>query len=157
MLTCGLDDQEWLRLVQRCEDATAFLLPVWSLAVCETYGFPGFVLAVKGNGGRVVAGLPVIEVRDLLGRRRLVSLPFTDHCPPLIQEGTDPADFTRSLMLWRARHDRLRLEVLGEVPSATGMHTNEVGTMHLLRLDPHPQHLFPALPRTPNIKSACAA
>ncbi len=147
MLTCGLDDQEWLRLVQRCEDATAFHLPVWSLAVCETYGFPGFVLAVKGNGGRVVAGLPVIEVRDLLGRRRLVSLPFTDHCPPLIQEGTDPADFTRSLMLWRAGHDRLGVEVRGELPSATGTLTDEVGTRHLVRLEPDPEVLFQRLHR----------
>src|SRR5260370_42080693 len=120
MLTCGLDDQEWLRLVQRCEDATAFHLPVWSLAVCETYGFPGFVLAVKGNGGRVVAGLPVIEGRDLLGRRRLVSLPFTDHSPPLIQEGTDPADFTRSLLLWRVRPPRREAEENGAPPPTSG-------------------------------------
>jgi CelD/BcsL family acetyltransferase involved in cellulose biosynthesis len=147
MLTCGLDDQEWLRLVQRSEDATAFHLPAWSLAVCETYGFPGFVLAVEGDGGRVVAGLPVIEVRDLLGRRRLVSLPFTDHCPALIQEGTDPADFTRSLMLWRAGHDRLGVEVRGELPSATGTLTDEVGTRHLVRLEPDPEVLFRRLHR----------
>jgi hypothetical protein len=147
MLTCGLDDQEWLRLVQRSEDATAFHLPAWSFAVCETYGFPGFVLAVEGDRGRVVAGLPVIEVRDLLGRRRLVSLPFTDHCPALIQEGTDPADFTRSLMLWRAGHDRLGVEVRGELPSAPGTLTDEVGTRHLVRLEPDPEVLFRRLHR----------
>jgi len=147
MVTRGLDDREWLRLVQRSEDATAFHLPAWSFAVCETYGFPGFVLAVEGDGGRVAAGLPVIEVRDLLGRRRLVSLPFTDHCPPLIQEGTDSADFTRSLMLWRAGHDRLGVEVRGELPSASGTLTDEVGTRHLVRLEPDPEVLFRRLHR----------
>jgi len=147
MVTRGLDDREWLRLVQRSEDATAFHLPAWSFAVCETYGFPGFVLAVEGDGGRVAAGLPFIEVRDLLGRRRLVSLPFTDHCPPLIQEGTDSADFTRSLMLWRAGHDRLGVEVRGELPSTTDTLTDEVGTRHLVRLEPDPEVLFRRLHR----------
>src|SRR5260370_3040508 len=143
MVTGGLDDQEWLRLVQRSEDATAFHLPAWSLAVCETYGFPGFVLAVEGNGGRVVAGSPVIEVRDLLGRRRLVSLPFTDHCPPLIQEGTDPADFTRSLMLWRAGHDRLGPAGRGGRPSAHAPRTLAAGARPPLPPHPSSAAVFP--------------
>src|SRR3989442_3820815 len=75
---CHIDDPGWLRLVNRSQDATTFHIPAWSSAVSATYGFPSFVLAMQGADGGVAAGLPALEVPDLLGRPRLVSLPLTD-------------------------------------------------------------------------------
>jgi len=135
-----LDDPEWLRLVHDNEDATAFHLPAWSHAVAETYGFPSFVFVLEDAGGQAVAGLPVMEVRDLLGRRRLVALPFTDHCPPLIDESTDASGFARALM-------PLGVEVRGELPATPRRSTQIVGTRHLVDLEPDAEVLFRRLHR----------
>ena len=136
----SLDDLDWLRLVHDNQDATAFHLPAWSRAVAETYGFPSFVFVIEDAGGRAVAGLPAMEVRDLLGRRRMVSLPFTDHCPPLIDGPVNPADLARSLI-------HTGMEVRAELPIVPGTLAQEVGTRHLVDLEPDPGALFRRLHR----------
>src|SRR5260370_10571561 len=90
------DGPGWLRLAQNGRDATTVHTPAWSNAVSRTYGFPSFVLVMRGQDGGVLAGLPVMKVRDLLGRNRLVSLPYTDHCPPVVDDGGSPARFVHS-------------------------------------------------------------
>jgi hypothetical protein len=144
---CGLSDPDWLRLAGQSDDATAFHLPAWSEAVSETYGFPTFVLAMRGVDGGMQAGLPVMEVRDLVGRRRLVSLPFTDHCPPLHDADVDPAGFARALVRWQAAGGLPGLEVRAALPSVEGALTQTVGTRHLVHLGPDSEALFRGLHR----------
>src|SRR5437762_1767593 len=105
---CRPDDPGWLDLVRRSPGATAFHHPAWSAAVSATYGYPALILAQRSSDGRVVSGLPVMEVSSPLGRRRLVSLPFTDHCPPLVE---DPARFGEAVVRWREAHRDVSLEV----------------------------------------------
>ena len=136
----SLDDPDWLRLVHDREDATAFHLPAWSRAVAETYAFPSFVLMVEDAAGRVIAGLPVMEVRDLLGRHRLVSLPFTDYCPPLVGASGNPAEVAQSLV-------QTGVEVRAQLPPTSGALAQEVGTRHLVDLEPDPDVLFRRLHR----------
>lgn len=142
-----IDDPGWLQLVNRSRDATAFHIPAWSSAVSATYSFPSFVLAMQGADGRVAAGLPVMEVRDLLGRRALVSLPFTDHCPPLADEDADLADVALAVMRWRASGALPSLEVRAELPSMPDTVAQKVGTRHIVDLMSDPDALFRRLHR----------
>jgi CelD/BcsL family acetyltransferase involved in cellulose biosynthesis len=144
---CQIDDPGWLRLVNRSPDATTFHIPAWSGAVSATYGFPSFVLAMQGADGRVVAGLPVMEVRDLLGRRALVSLPFTDHCPPLVDQEANLADVALLVTRWRARRAMPTLEVRAELPSTLDTVAQKVGTRHIVDLMSDPDALFRRLHR----------
>src|SRR5258708_18416735 len=140
---CRPDDPGWLDLVSRSPAATAFHLPAWSAAVSATYGYPAFILAQRSGDGRVVSGLPVMEVSSPLGRRRLVSLPFTDHCPPL---GGDPALFGEAIARWREAHRNVSLEVRAELPTDDAR-ARVVGTRHVLALEPEPSALFHRLDR----------
>lgn len=83
-----VDDPQWLELVRTDPAATAFHHPAWTRAIATAYGFDSFLVTVEGNGG-IDAALPVVEASRMLRGRRWVSLPFTDHCPPL----GDPASF----------------------------------------------------------------
>src|SRR5260370_23744417 len=103
LIVCSQDEPGWLRLVQNGRDATTFHTPAWSNAVSRTYGFPSFVLVMRGQDGGVLAGLPVMKGRGLLGRHRPVSLPYTDHRPPVGDYGVGPADFVQALGRWEAR------------------------------------------------------
>src|SRR4029077_9109930 len=112
-----------------------------------TYGFPSFVLAIQGADGRLAAGLPVMEVRDLLGRRALVSLPFTDHCPPLVDEDANLADVALLVTRWRARGAMPSLEVRAELPPTPATLGQKVGTRHIVDLVSDPDALFRRLHR----------
>ena len=78
-----VSDPRWTAFVAGHREALAYHRPEWVELVAECYGHRPFVLAVT-EGEDVIAGLPVIEVRTPRRRRRWVSLPFTDACPPLL-------------------------------------------------------------------------
>jgi hypothetical protein len=88
----------------------------------------------------------MIEVSNPLGRRRLVSLPFTDHCPPLLDVGVDPERFAQLVVRWREGRPGLGLEVRAEL-RGEGLHAQAVGTRHLLGLERDPATLLRRLDR----------
>ncbi len=86
-----LADPRWAELVARAPAAVVFHHPGWLRLLHTQYGHPFVACCVCGPDGRLVAGLPVADVRTLLGGRRLVAVPFSDLCPPLLAAGAPPA------------------------------------------------------------------
>jgi hypothetical protein len=78
----ALDDPHWGAFVSSRPEATPFHHPAWAVFLSEAYNFNAFAIALERNQS-LIAGIPVLEVRNLLGRRRWVSLPFSDECGPL--------------------------------------------------------------------------
>lgn len=146
LVLCRPDDLGWLDVVRKSPDATAFHHPAWSGVITETYGYPAFVLAWRTGDGRVVGGLPVIQVANPFGRRRLVALPFTDHCPPAFEAGADQAAFTKSMLQWRGSSSEHSLEVRAAL-RAEGAHSETVGTRHVMALEPDSGAVFRRLHR----------
>jgi GNAT acetyltransferase-like protein len=73
LVSVELDDPRWNELVSASPGALPVHHPGWAQLLADCYGFRAFGLLLE-NGG----GLPMVEVR-----RRWVSLPFTDSCPPI--------------------------------------------------------------------------
>jgi CelD/BcsL family acetyltransferase involved in cellulose biosynthesis len=84
-----LTDPRWQAFVAGNPVATAFHHPDWVRLVADCYGFRAFAITVDDGDGGVGAGLPVVEVRHVVGRAKWVSLPFTDYCPPLVSSSPD--------------------------------------------------------------------
>jgi CelD/BcsL family acetyltransferase involved in cellulose biosynthesis len=76
------DDPRWARFVDASPQALPFHSPAWSRVLATCYGYPSAELALV-DAGTVVAGLPVIDMSRPWRKPRLISLPFTDYCPPL--------------------------------------------------------------------------
>jgi len=110
-----LRDPAWTAFVADHPRALPFHHPSWAAMLADCYGFRAFCLTVDDDAGRIVAGLPVIEVRRRPGPPRWVSLPFTDHCPPLTA-GIDEAQLVERLDAARRAHGISRLEVRAELP-----------------------------------------
>jgi CelD/BcsL family acetyltransferase involved in cellulose biosynthesis len=143
-----LEDPAWTSFVSGHVDAMPFHHPAWARAVSDTYGLRPFALVMRDDAGRVAAGLPMMEVGRR--RRRWVSLPFTDACPPL---GALP-DLGERLEAVRRERGLRALEVRGEVPD--GGHAVPEGHVHVTALDPEPEAVFSRLQRQRqrNIKRA---
>lgn len=136
-----------MQLVNSHSNATAFHLPAWSEAITTTYGYPGVVLVMEGADGRLLGGIPVIACRRLLGGRRLVSMPFTDHCPPLVAPDA-AVEFAEALNDWRLTGGAIALEVRDELPEVAGAQHQLIGTRHLLPLGADPDVLFKRFDRS---------
>jgi CelD/BcsL family acetyltransferase involved in cellulose biosynthesis len=95
-----LTDPRWLELVQRHERASVFHSPGWLSALRQTYGYEPFVVTTS-SGSRLENGVVVCRVKGWTSRR-LVSLPFSDHCDPLV-DGPDDLSEMLALLAGDAR------------------------------------------------------
>jgi hypothetical protein len=81
-----LVDPKWRQRVQQDPRASAFHTPEGLDALQRTYGFVPVVYAIDGDD--LQGAIPFCLVASWLTGRRVVSLPFSDHCDPLVD---DPA------------------------------------------------------------------
>jgi hypothetical protein len=136
-----LDIPDWDTRVCTFPDATIFHSAAWARVLIESYGFiPFYCVAYKGKD---IAGiLPLMETRDILGRKKSVSLPFTDFCEPLF---SDPNDFqkvfeyitvTAQNKKWRSIELRGGQHYLASEPAYDTMFTHEID------LSPAPEVIF---------------
>jgi CelD/BcsL family acetyltransferase involved in cellulose biosynthesis len=98
-----LADTRWDELLARHPRASVFHSRGWLEALKRTYGFEPFVLTTTGEGP-LENGLAVCRVKSLMSRR-LVSLPFSDHCDPLVDR---PDDLSEMIEFLRAEVEQRR-------------------------------------------------
>jgi hypothetical protein len=77
-----LADSRWDDLLSRHPRASVFHSRGWLEALSRTYGYEPIALTTTGQGP-LENGLACCRVRTWTSRR-LVSLPFSDHCDPLV-------------------------------------------------------------------------
>jgi lipid II:glycine glycyltransferase (peptidoglycan interpeptide bridge formation enzyme) len=82
-----LSDPRWQRFVDRHPQAGIFHTSSWLEALHRTYGYDAVAYAVIGEDQEVISGIPFCRISSLITGRRMVSLPFSDHCQPLIDDG----------------------------------------------------------------------
>lgn len=76
-------DERWRSLVD-ARRTDVFHSPEWMAVLRDTYGFD-LRARMLFDGGRVAAGFAYVAVDDVFGRR-MVSLPFSDFCDPLVDD-----------------------------------------------------------------------
>ncbi len=80
-----VQDPRWVEFLGRHPQASVFDCPGWLEALRRTYGYDPFVLTTSPPGTELTNGLPVCRVKSWLAGHRLVAVPFSDHCEPLVE------------------------------------------------------------------------
>jgi CelD/BcsL family acetyltransferase involved in cellulose biosynthesis len=81
-----LSDPRWSDLVDRHPRGSVFHTRGWLEALQRTYGYQPAVLTTAPRGVRLRDGIVFCRVKSWLTGQRLVSLPFSDHCDPLVDD-----------------------------------------------------------------------
>ena len=74
--------QEWNKLVLANEDCSFFHTSHWARVLQESYHYKPLYFSILNND-RLLALIPVMEIRSCFTGRRGVSLPFSDYCEPI--------------------------------------------------------------------------
>lgn len=90
-------DPRWPAFLERHPRASVFHTPGWLEALRRTYGYEPFVLTTSSPTEEVTNGVVFCRVSSWLTGRRLVSLPFSDHCEPLVDTQEHLAGILASL------------------------------------------------------------
>jgi len=152
------EDNRWLDLIAVHPSATIFHHPAWIGLLAECYGFPSVIVGVHGDDGRLAAGLPVMEVAGILREKRLVALPFSDHCAPLAGDGAALAALIGVLDRYRRERgmpleirwkllENVLLENLIEQGNGVAQNGEEF-YLHSTPLSADPDEMFARLHRT---------
>jgi hypothetical protein len=78
-----LSDSRWEVLVSAHPQASVFHSTSWLRALQTAYSYQPVVITTCSPGTALTNGLVFCRVKSWLTGRRLVSLPFSDHCEPL--------------------------------------------------------------------------
>jgi CelD/BcsL family acetyltransferase involved in cellulose biosynthesis len=79
-----LNDPRWVDLTDRCDRSSLFHTTAWLEALKRTYGYEPVVFTDAASGMPLRNALLFCRVRSWLTGNRLVGLPFSDHCEPLV-------------------------------------------------------------------------
>ena len=89
-----LQDGRWAQIVQKKEKSSVFHTVGWLSALHKTYGYEPIAYTSTPPQAPLTDGVVVCRVKSRITGRRLVSLPFSDHCEPLVDH---PAELTSLL------------------------------------------------------------
>src|SRR5262245_58094306 len=92
-----LRDPRWAEFVQRHARASVFHTPGWLNALRRTYGYEPVAYTTSVPHSDLRNGLVVCRVRSPLTGKRLVSLPFSDHCEVLVDQADERACLLEAL------------------------------------------------------------
>ena len=84
-----LRDPRWAEMVEKHPRASAFHTPGWLEALRRTYGYEPVVYTTSPPRADLTNGMVFCRVSSRVTGRRLVSLPFSDHCEPLTERPED--------------------------------------------------------------------
>jgi len=132
---------EWDQLVALHRDAVFFHSSAWAKVLYQSYGHRPFYLHFS-RGGRLVALIPLMEVRSPFTGCRGVCLPFSDMCEPLIFE-PEALGFIRERLLHLAQQRRwTHLEIRGGKSFQPTAGTATKFWAHTLTLRREPEQLL---------------
>jgi CelD/BcsL family acetyltransferase involved in cellulose biosynthesis len=143
--TDPLKDPRWKALVESHPQASMFHTTEWLQALQETYGYQPVVYTTSPPGKALQNGLVLCDVNSWLTGQRLVSLPFSDHCEPLVDRQEDFQAILAELCKWvsRTSHQYFELRPVRELTRLPQLiQVSETYGFHQLDLRPDLDSIF---------------
>jgi hypothetical protein len=140
-----LEDRRWTEFVDRHPNSSVFHTKGWLKALQATYQYEPLAFTTSAPGVELENAIVFCAVRSWLTGRRLVSLPFSDHCEPLVENADDLNELLRQIDDFRVRgrwkYAELRPAHM-HIPSQGTFCESESYFMHLLDLRPELEKLL---------------
>jgi hypothetical protein len=142
-------DQRWADFVNTHNSSSVFHTPEWLDAVARTYGYTPTVYTTSKPSSPLSNGIALCEINSWLTGRRMVSVPFSDHCEPLLDEAGEAKEIVCGLRtaveagMWKYIEIRPRSEMA--FPDSIKA---PVCMLHMLDLRPNADELLRATHKT---------
>lgn len=120
-----LYDPRWHTFLNRHPSASVFHSPEWLRALQHTYGYEPVLFTSSPPGQALDNGIIFCRVETWLTGARLVSLPFSDHCQPLIEDEQQLSPMFAGLKRELARERCRYIEIRPLVSEAVGLADGE--------------------------------
>jgi Acetyltransferase (GNAT) domain len=134
-----LADSRWDELVGRHRNASIFHTSGWLRSLQRTYGFAPLSFTTSRPTEPLRNAVVLSEVRSWLTGNRLVSLPFSDHCDPLVDHREELRALSGAVEQYRSRGGWKYAELRPTTPGLAVDASFQTGDSYYLhRLDLRP-------------------
>jgi len=145
-----LCDDRWINFTDQHSDASVFHTRPWLEALKLTYGYVPIVFTTSAPAEDLSDGIVFCRVESWLTGRRLVSLPFADHCHPLVNTPAALQSLLSTLALrmatsWRYIELRPLWDEARAMEEGTGFSRSASYQYHALDLRPDSESLYRGL------------
>lgn len=143
-----IHDPRWNALLLRHAKASVFHTPAWLRTLRDAYGYESLALTTSMPGEPLSDGLVVSKVNSWLTGSRLVSVPFADHCDPLVDSTSSLATLVGGLRERFQSRTRKYIELRPIDPlevspfPASALSPSATFFFHLLDLHPSAESLY---------------
>lgn len=137
-----LQDERWGAFLEEHPLATVFHTPEWLGALQRTYGFKVAALTTCSSREHLTNALVFCRVRSWATGPRLVSLPFSDHCVPLVESAEQFGCLVSRLKNECDRGGERHFEIRSADLRTGGMADSASFCLHRLDLRPSMSQLF---------------
>jgi hypothetical protein len=93
-----LRDKRWPELIKKHSGSSVFHSSEWLAALQSAYDYEPVAYSTCEPSAELTSGIVFCKVKSWLTGHRLVSLPFSDHCDPLVESSVEFDD-----LLWVVR------------------------------------------------------
>jgi GNAT acetyltransferase-like protein len=144
-------DRRWTELVNRHRRASVFHTGGWLKALQRTYGYEPVVFTTSSPTNDLKDALVFCRINSWLTGRRLVSLPFSDHCDPLCDSFENEEflnNFLRTELVrqkWKYIETRPKTGKLGRGGESGSFLPAATYFLHTLNLRPDLSEVFQSL------------
>jgi len=139
-----LADVRWSSLLARHQAASVFHSREWLEALRRTYGYPAVAVTTSAPDQELNDALVFCRVQSWLTGKRVVSVPFSDHCSPLVDSSEKLALLVSTLKREcdSGRRKYIELRPAGNQPPVAGFGHSTRFHWHRLDLRPSLDELF---------------
>lgn len=142
-----INDPRWPRLIERHPYSSVFHTTEWLASLKRTYNYKPIAFTTSAETEELQDGFVFAEVESWLTGKRIVSLPFSDHCEPLT---SDPSQLMALVPMFSdlvspRRWKYVEIRPLPETTSmlaSEGIPAGESFAFHSVDLQPDADTLF---------------
>jgi CelD/BcsL family acetyltransferase involved in cellulose biosynthesis len=146
-----LEDPRWTSFVETHLQSSVFHTSSYLDALRRTYGYQPIVYTTSVPGQPLANGIVLCRVSSWLTGSRLVSVPFADHCEPLVASARDRAAIVAAIQT-TVRDGNLKYAQIRaihpDLAQAAGSGDPRTFAFHTLDLTPPIDRLYSALHKT---------
>ena len=128
-----INDPDWLVFISKHKDSNIFHHPKWLRVLKNQYNY--FVSAVCIYDGRnITAGLPFCKIHSITGKKKFVSLPFSDFCNPLYNSEEDLNEILKALISHAQQEKINSIEINYGLKGNSNFISTSNSVVHLLEI-----------------------
>ncbi|MBE3560609.1 MAG: GNAT family N-acetyltransferase [Ktedonobacteraceae bacterium] len=149
MVSTLLPDASWHTLIKEQVKETFHYDQRWFELITKLYGYRVIQLTTTDAQGQITGFLPLCSISSVVTGRRLVALPFSDHCPLLATDEKSSQDLIdqaiRLAQQQKVKYLELRAGINDSLAARSDLIASDLYTNWSLPLQPRSEDMWAAL------------